>query len=163
MKPGVSQVLLRTPWPQYGVGCGLLPACDQQPGAGLRDKDDIMKAQASGSRLTHRDTRFVKSMLARGDRQHDIAAYFSVNGARIAEVVSGECEYPNAQPIDEAQLPPPGPYLTKFALQSVIRTLNEAIEMIELAEAEEDVADVKAALMLAKETLQKQIDALEEA
>ncbi len=45
----------------------------------------------------------------------------------------------------------------------MIRTLNEAIEAIELAEAEEDVADVKAALMLAKETLQKQIDALEEA
>lgn len=65
--------------------------------------------------------------------------------------------------MDENQLPPPGPYLTKFAMQSVIRTLNEAIEALELAEAEEDVADVKAALLLAKETLQAKIEALEEA
>ena len=54
--------------------------------------------------------------------------------------------------MEEDKLPPPGPYLTKYALQSVIDTLNEAIEAIELAEAEEDVADVKAALLLAKAT-----------
>lgn len=113
--------------------------------------------------LTHRDTRFVKAMLARGDRQHDIAAYFGVNAGRIAEVATGECTYPNAEPIEEDQLPPPGPYLTKYALESVIETLNEAIEAIELAEAEEHVDDVKAALVLAKETLQKKIDAIEEA
>ena len=33
-----------------------------------------------------RDTRIVKGMLSRGDRQHDIAAYFGVNGGRVAEV-----------------------------------------------------------------------------
>jgi hypothetical protein len=127
------------------------------------EKATIMKADPSGTRLSHRDTRFVKGMLMRGDRQHDIAAYFGVNGGRIAEVSIGDNEYPNAQPMEEEQLPPPGPYLTKFAMQSVIYTLNEAIEAIELAEAEEDVADVKAALILAKETIQKQIDQLEEA
>jgi hypothetical protein len=62
----------------------------------------------------------------------------------------------------EAELPPPGPYLTKFALQSVIDTLNEAIAVIELAEAEEEIADVKAALALAKETIQNKINSLEE-
>ena len=122
-----------------------------------------MKAEASGHRLNHRDTRFVKGMLARGDRQHDIAAYYGVNAGRIAEVATGEGDYPRAEPMDEDKLPPQGPYLTKYALQSVIDTLNEAIEAIELAEAEEDVADVKAALLLAKETLQKKIDELEEA
>jgi hypothetical protein len=113
--------------------------------------------------LSHRDTRFIKGMLARGDRQHDIAAYFGVNAGRVAEVATGEGEYPNAEPIDENQLPPPGPYLTKFAMQSVIRTLNQAIEALELAEAEEDVADVKAALILAKETLQEKIEVIVEA
>lgn len=122
-----------------------------------------MKAKASGNKLSHRDTRFVKGMLARGDRQHDIAAYFGVNGGRIGEVATGDDDYPNAEPMDEDKLPPPGPYLTKYALRSVIDTLDEAIEAIELAEAEEDVADVKAALSLAKETLQKKIDELEEA
>ena len=122
-----------------------------------------MKAEASGHRLDHRDTRFVKGMLARGDRQHDIAAYFTVNPGRNSEVENGDGDYPNAEPMDQDKLPPAGPYLTKYALQSVIDTLNEAIEAIELAEAEEDVADVKAALMLAKETLQNKIDELEEA
>lgn len=112
--------------------------------------------------LTHRDTRFIKGMLARGDRQHDIAAYFGVNAGRVAEVATGNCDYPNAEPMEPERLPPPGPYLTKFAMDSVIRTLNEAIEALELAEAEEDVSDVKAALVLAKETLQKKIDAMVE-
>lgn len=122
-----------------------------------------MKASSSGNSLSYSDTRYVKGMLVRGDRQHDIAAYFGVNGGRIAEVANGDDKYPNAKPMDEDQLPPPGPYLTKYALNSVLDTLNEAIEAIELAEAAEDVADIKAALILAKETIQNKIDALEEA
>lgn len=113
--------------------------------------------------LNHHETRIVKGMLLRGDRQHDIAAYFGVNGGRIAEVATGSCAYPNAQPMEEEKLPPPGPYLTKYALHSVIRTLNEAIEAIEMAEAVEELEDVKAALVLAKETLQNKTDSLEEA
>lgn len=113
--------------------------------------------------LTHRETRIVKGMLVRGDRQHDIAAYFGVNGGRIAEVATGDCAYPSAEPMAGDQLPPPGPYLTKFAVDSVIRTLNEAIEALELAENEEDVADVKAALLLAKETLQNKLESLTDA
>lgn len=122
-----------------------------------------MKTSASGNSLSYRDTQVVKGMLARGDRQHDIASYFGVNGGRIAEIATGDNPYPNVNPTPEGQLPPSGPYLTKYALSSVIDTLNEAIEAIELAEAEEDVADIKAALILAKETLQEKIDALEEA
>src|SRR5436305_575681 len=101
-----------------------------------------MRAQGSGNTLSHRDTRFVKGMLLRGDRQHDIAAYFGVNAGRIAEIATGDCAYPNAQPMPAEELPPPGPYMSKFALQSVIDTVNEAIEVIELAEQEEEVADV---------------------
>lgn len=112
--------------------------------------------------LNHRETRIVKGMLLRGDRQHDIAAYFGVNAGRVAEVATGDCTYPNAPTMEPDKLPPPGPYLTKYALQSVVRTLNEAIEVIEMAEAEEEVEDVKAALVLAKETIQNKIDGLEE-
>lgn len=122
----------------------------------------MTKARASGVRLTFRDTEVVMGMLARGDRQHDIAAYFGVNGGRIGEVATGDNIYPNAEVVPEEKLPPPGPYMTKYALRPVIVTLNEAIVAIELAEAEEDLADVKAALILAKETIQNRIDALEE-
>ena len=50
------------------------------------------------------------------------------------------------QNLSASKLPSPGPYLTKFALQSVIRTLNEAIEVVEMAEAQERMEEVKAAL-----------------
>lgn len=123
----------------------------------------MARAAASGQSLTYRDTRFVMGMLLRGDRQHDIAAYFGVNAGRIAEVATGDNEYPNAQPVPEEELPPPGPYLTKFALQSVIDALNESIAVIEMAEAEERVEDVRAALVLAREILQAKIDQLEDA
>ena len=113
--------------------------------------------------LSHRETRFVKGMLLRGDRQHDIAAYFGVNGGRIAEVATGECNYPNAQPMPEDELPSPGPYVTQYAVHPVIETLEEAVGLIETAEAEDDIEDVKAALALAKETVQHRIDELEPA
>jgi hypothetical protein len=121
-----------------------------------------MRAQTSGSTLTYRDTQFVKGMLLRGDRQHDIAAYFGVNGGRIAEVSTGACAYPNAKPMAPEALPPPGPYLSKFALQSVIDTLTEAIAAIELAEQEEEIEDVKAALVLAKEILVEKMRSIRE-
>ena len=38
------------------------------------------RAKSSGIRLTEYDAALVKGMLARGDRQHDIAAWFGVNG-----------------------------------------------------------------------------------
>lgn len=114
-----------------------------------------------GDMLTFRETQAIKGMLLRGDRQHDVATYFGVNGGRIAEIASGVSTYAAAEPFKQDKLPPPGPYITKFALQGVIRTLNEAIEALELAEAEENIADVRAALILAKETLQDKIEELE--
>jgi hypothetical protein len=122
----------------------------------------MARAPTSGITLGYRETCVVKGMLARGDRQHDIASYFGVNGGRIGEIASGTGIYPNAQPSPEADLPPPGPYLTKFAVQSVIDTLNEAIAALDLAEQENELADVKAAILLARDTIQKKIDALQE-
>jgi|ERR1700722_10575145 len=119
------------------------------------------KAAASGIALGHRETRIVKGMLARGDRQHDIASYFGVNGGRIAEIATGGGNYPNAQAALETELPPEGPYLTKFAVQSVIATLNEALAALDLANAETEIADVKAAILLARETIQQKLDALD--
>jgi hypothetical protein len=47
------------------------------------------KANASGHSLTNKDASIILGMVARGDREHDIAAWFRVNQARIAEVKSG--------------------------------------------------------------------------
>jgi len=122
----------------------------------------MARAASSGNSLSYRETQVVKGMLLRGDRQHDIAAYFGVNGGRVAEIASGDCAYPNAPPTPPAELPPPGPYLSKFAVQSVIEAVNDAIAAIDLADQQEEVADVKAALLLAKEVLVEKIKSLRE-
>lgn len=68
-----------------------------------------MRASNSGIRLTESDAALVKAMLARGDRQHDIAAWFGVNGGRIAEIAMGR-RFGAVAPADRANLPPRGPY-----------------------------------------------------
>lgn len=89
------------------------------------------RAEASGLRLTARDAAIVKAMLNRGDRQHDIAAWFGVNGGRIAEVATGK-SFPDVQPVPMANIPPPGPYPsgrdTMFALEALVAA-KEAIEV----------------------------------
>ena len=58
-------------------------------------------------------------MLLRGDRQHDIASWFGVNGGRIAEISKGT-KYLDVQP-QTKKLPPPGPYLSGQASDQLIR------------------------------------------
>lgn len=60
-------------------------------------------------RLSTADAAVVKGMLARGDRQSDVAAYFCVNGGRISEINTGQAhsQVPQAP---SAMLPPSGPY-----------------------------------------------------
>lgn len=69
------------------------------------------KAQPSGIRLSSEDAAFVKGMLARGDRQHDIAAWFGVNGGRIGEISTG-AKFAEVKAADPVDLPPQGPYLS---------------------------------------------------
>lgn len=92
------------------------------------------------SRLNRREIAIVKGMIARGDRQHDIAAYFGVNGGRIAEINTGQTgEAVGAAPLD--LLPPAGPYLTgrsalraRDALLGVRALIDRAIVEIDLFE-----------------------------
>ena len=80
--------------------------------------------------FNHRETRIVKGMLARGDKQHDIAAFFGVNGGRIAEVATGDCDYPSAEPLSETELPPKGPYPSPYATLRVKHMLEELAKEI---------------------------------
>ena len=80
--------------------------------------------------FTYRETQVVKGMLARGDKQHDIAAFFGVNGGRVAEVANGSCDYPTAPAAEEAKLPPPGPYISPRTVFEVRVILKEAADLI---------------------------------
>ncbi len=70
----------------------------------------MARAVTSGISLTKEDAALVKGMLYRGDRQHDIAAWFGVNGGRIAEISVRKRFADVIMKTDG--LPPAGPYLS---------------------------------------------------
>lgn len=64
----------------------------------------MSRGKASGYVLTSDDAAIVLAMQARGDREHDIAAFFGVNQGRVAEVKEGKFgDVPLAPP---EKLPP---------------------------------------------------------
>lgn len=93
-----------------------------------------MRAANSGIRLTSRDAAVAKAMIARGDRQHDIAAWFGVNGGRIGEIASGQ-KFRAVPPEAIANLPPPGPYPTGREATIVLEALAQAQSALAKAEA----------------------------
>ena len=103
-----------------------------------------MRAEPSGQKLTEKDASLVKGMLLRGDRHHDIAAWFGVNQGRIAEINNGE-KYGGVSPADPSILPPKGPYSSGRAAYEAISALEEA----------------KLALDLAKETVDSNLKAIQ--
>lgn len=84
--------------------------------------------------LTEADAAIVRGMLARGDRQHDVAAWFGVNGGRIAEIANGT-RFWWIEAVDPADLPPPGPYPGAVALAIATKALGEARAALLAAEA----------------------------
>jgi hypothetical protein len=93
----------------------------------------MTRAEPSGIRLTPSDACQVLGMVDRGDRQHDIAAWFGVNPGRIAEVKGKEELFPDAEPVEE--LPPPGPYHSGRAAAAAVQALEEAKNALDLAKA----------------------------
>jgi hypothetical protein len=92
------------------------------------------RARSSGITLTEEDARIAKGMLERGDRQHDIAAWFGVNGGRIAEISTGKA-FNWVEPAPEDKLPPPGPYPNAKRLMEAQQALDDALNALVAAEA----------------------------
>lgn len=69
------------------------------------------RAKPSRLSLTESDASLIKGMLLRGDRHHDIAAFFGCNQGRIAEIKDGS-RFLKVAAADLEDLPPRGPYLT---------------------------------------------------
>jgi hypothetical protein len=68
----------------------------------------------------------IKGMLARGDRQHDIAAHFGENPARVAEIKSGE-KFADVKPASTSLPPPKSPRFVdpKAPLEQQVAQLKE--------------------------------------
>ncbi|AZO76347.1 MULTISPECIES: hypothetical protein [unclassified Bosea (in: a-proteobacteria)] len=91
------------------------------------------RAKPSGIHLTETDAAQVKGMLVRGDRQHDIASWFGVNGGRIAEIAAG-ITYGWVASAAPDELPAPGPYLSGKAANAAMTALAEARAALAAAE-----------------------------
>jgi len=90
-----------------------------------------MRALNSGISLNEKDAGIVKGMLKRGDRQHDIASWFGVNGGRIAEISVGK-KFTDILYVSN-NLPPRGPYLSgmdTMRVKNKIKLLEEEISGI---------------------------------
>ncbi|ESX15951.1 hypothetical protein X767_27900 [Mesorhizobium sp. LSJC264A00] len=92
------------------------------------------RAEPSGIVLAADDAAIAKGMLARGDRQHDIAAWFGVNGGRIAEIATGK-RYLWVEPADSGDVPPRGPYPAARVAVEVMAALTAAKAALASAEA----------------------------
>jgi hypothetical protein len=69
------------------IDSGLWPVFQFPRAAGKWDP--MGKANTGSSSLTNKDASIALGMIVRGDREQDIAAWFGVNQARIAEAKSG--------------------------------------------------------------------------
>lgn len=74
-----------------------------------KQSGDSEKVVALPTALSVADASIAKGMLGRGDRQHDIAAWFGVNAGRVADVATGR-KHKTVPAAPEHSLPPPGPY-----------------------------------------------------
>ncbi len=84
--------------------------------------------------LTNKDAQIVVGMISRGDKQHDIAAWFGENQARIVEVTEGSHGSVSAAP--EAELFPKGPPGPKGRrLRGAVRNAITALESGDTAKA----------------------------
>lgn len=88
--------------------------------------------------LSDGEIAIVKGMLARGDRQHDIAAYFGINGGRVAEISKGQTG-PSVAAAAQDQLPPAGPYMAGRSALKARDTLMALRELIDGAIADIDL------------------------
>jgi hypothetical protein len=73
--------------------------------------------------LSVEDAAIVKGLLARKERQHDIAAYFGVNGGRIAEIATG-AKFADVKPAPKKDLPTPAVLTMGYAAHVALQTLS---------------------------------------
>jgi hypothetical protein len=66
-----------------------------------------MRGDASGITVKKADIPIIIGMISRGDRHHDIAAWFGLNQGRIADTQEGKYGPPEIVP--DLKLPPKGP------------------------------------------------------
>lgn len=96
---------------------------------GLFEGTSMAKARRSGFTVKKADVPIILGMLARGDRRHDVAAWFGLNQGRVAEVEDGDHGTPPIAPA--SQLPPSGsPGPKALVLRAAVGKAVSALESV---------------------------------
>jgi hypothetical protein len=75
------------------------------------------------SSLTAEQAGIVKGLLARGEKQHDVAAFFGVNAGRVAEVAKGY-KFADVPPSPKRELPTPAVVSLGYSSHVVLQALG---------------------------------------
>jgi hypothetical protein len=70
------------------------------------EEDTMSRGKASGNHLSTSEARIALGLIARGDREHDIAAWFGVNSGRVTDAKMGK--YGTVEAAPALELPPKG-------------------------------------------------------
>lgn len=95
--------------------------------------------------LTAEQAAIVKGLLARGEKQHDIAGYFGVNGGRIGEIAKGH-KYAEVKAAAPSALPPVQLMVPWGFIMGEARTAL-SIARIGLASAEARLSEIETRLL----------------
>jgi hypothetical protein len=99
--------------------------------------------------ITTEQAAIAKGLLARGEKQHDVAAFFGVNGGRIAEIAKGK-RHPNVRPAPKADLPIPAQMVPWGFIMSEARKAL-AIARMALASGDARLNEIETKLQAAAE------------
>lgn len=102
----------------------------------------MARGKSSGHSLYRSNVSTILGMQARGDRDHDIAAWFGVNQGRIAEAKDGQLG--TAEPASADELPPKGPPGIKGRrLRDSVATAIEALSKEDVQAAQKILKDAE--------------------
>jgi hypothetical protein len=102
----------------------------------------MTKGKMSGHSLTNADVALVLGMVLRGDRDHDIAAWFGVHQGRIAEAKDGS--HGSISAASGSDLPPKGPPGVKG--RRLRAHVTKAIEALEKGNMKDALENLKSGL-----------------
>ncbi len=91
--------------------------------------------------FNYAETKIVKGMLARGDSQQDISAYFGTPGIEVSDVAAGNCDYPDAPPMDPEFLPPRAPYTSPHHVGRAYELLRQVLKEHAIAPETRDMLE----------------------
>jgi hypothetical protein len=104
----------------------------------------MARGNSSGIRVRAGDVPIIVGMIARGDRHHDIAAWFGLNQGRIKDAQDGKYGPPHTQ--SGTHLPPKGPPGIKG--RYLREAIGSALARLKAGDSADGISEIQNAIEL---------------